>query len=67
VDLVCFRRVKKPGTALAASKPMIVTTIVISASANVARANFVTTKLITTGDSGSGSGVTRKFSQMPRD
>jgi hypothetical protein len=60
VDLVCFRRAKKPGTALAASKPMTVTTIVISANANVARANFVATKLIIIKDSKSGSSVTKK-------
>jgi hypothetical protein len=64
VDLVCFRRAKKPGTALAASKPMTVTTIVISAGAKVARANFVATKLIIIKDSKSGSSVTKKIDQM---
>ena len=64
MDLVGFRRTKKPGTALAASKAIIVTTIVISANANVARANFVATKLITIRDSKSGSSVTKNTNEM---
>jgi hypothetical protein len=65
VNFLCFRARRTPVVAMAASKAMIVTTTMISARADTARANLFNAQPIITQDSKADSGVTKKINKPP--